>query len=43
MSSKAGIYSMSDEDIDRNIEAVGRLGLRATRAMFDTSLLQEVT
>jgi ABC-type nitrate/sulfonate/bicarbonate transport system substrate-binding protein len=42
MSSEAGIYAMSDEAIDRNIEAVGRLGLRATRVMFDTSLLQEI-
>ena len=42
MSTKAGIFSMSEEDIARNVEALGRLGLRATRAMFDTTLLQEV-
>jgi ABC-type nitrate/sulfonate/bicarbonate transport system substrate-binding protein len=42
MSTRAGIYSMSEDDIARNIEAVGRLGLHATRAMFDTTLLQEV-
>jgi ABC-type nitrate/sulfonate/bicarbonate transport system substrate-binding protein len=42
MSTRAGIFSMSEEDIAKNIEAVGRLGLNATRAMFDTTLLQEI-
>jgi hypothetical protein len=42
MSTRAGIFSMSEEDIAQNIEAVGRLGLHATRAMFDTTLLQEI-
>ncbi len=43
MSSSAGIYSMSEENIAQNIEALGRLGLRATRGMFETSLLQEIS
>jgi len=42
MSTRAGIFSMSEEDIAQNIEAVGRLGLHATHAMFDTTLLQEI-
>jgi ABC-type nitrate/sulfonate/bicarbonate transport system substrate-binding protein len=42
MSSKTGVFSMSEDAIAQNIEAVGRLGLNATRAMFDTTLLQEI-
>lgn len=42
MTAPAGIFSMSEADVARNIEALGRMGLRATRAMFDTTLLQDV-
>ena len=42
MSAKGGVFSMSEEDIARNIDAIGRLGLKATRAMFDTSVLQDI-
>lgn len=42
MSSPGGVFSMSEADITANIEAVARLGLRATRDMFDTTLLQEI-
>jgi ABC-type nitrate/sulfonate/bicarbonate transport system substrate-binding protein len=42
MLTKNGVYSMSEDAIARNIEAVGRLGIKATRAMFDTTLLQDV-
>lgn len=37
-----GIYSMSDEDIQKNVDALGRVGIKATKAMFDTSLLAEI-
>lgn len=37
-----GIFSMSEEAIAANIDALGRVGVRATRAMFDTSLLDEI-
>lgn len=42
MSANGGVFAMSEADIAANIEAVGRLGERATRAMFDTTLLEEV-
>jgi ABC-type nitrate/sulfonate/bicarbonate transport system substrate-binding protein len=37
-----GIFSMSDEAIDKNISALGQVGISATRDMFDTSLLAEI-
>jgi ABC-type nitrate/sulfonate/bicarbonate transport system substrate-binding protein len=37
-----GIFSMSEEWIAKNIEALQRVGIKATRQMFDTSLLAEV-
>ena len=37
-----GIFSMSDEAIEKNIAALGEVGIKATRDMFDTSLLAEV-
>jgi ABC-type nitrate/sulfonate/bicarbonate transport system substrate-binding protein len=37
-----GIFSMSDDAIDKNIEALAQVGIRATREMFDTSLLAEI-
>jgi ABC-type nitrate/sulfonate/bicarbonate transport system substrate-binding protein len=40
--SPKGIFSMSDEDIQKNIDALGRVGIKATKAMFDTSLLAEI-
>ncbi len=33
---------MTDEDIQKNIDALGRVGIKATKAMFDTSLLAEI-
>jgi len=38
----AGIFSMTEEGIAGNIEALGRVGIAATREMFDTTLLDEV-
>lgn len=40
--SSKGIFSMSDEDIAKNIAALGEVGIKATKDMFDTSLLAEV-
>lgn len=40
--SPKGIFSMSDEDIAKNIDALGRVGIKATKDMFDTSLLAEI-
>jgi ABC-type nitrate/sulfonate/bicarbonate transport system substrate-binding protein len=37
-----GIFSMSDETIEKNIAALGEVGIKATKDMFDTSLLAEV-
>jgi ABC-type nitrate/sulfonate/bicarbonate transport system substrate-binding protein len=37
-----GVFSMSEEWIAKNIEALQRVGIKATRQMFDTSLLAEV-
>ena len=37
-----GIFSMSDEAIEKNIAALGEVGIKATKDMFDTSLLAEV-
>jgi ABC-type nitrate/sulfonate/bicarbonate transport system substrate-binding protein len=40
--SASGIFSMSEEAIAKNIEALGQVGIKATKDMFDTSLLAEV-
>lgn len=37
-----GIFSMSEEDIAKNIEALAAVGLAATRDMFDTTVLEEL-
>lgn len=37
-----GLYSMSEEDIERNIKALELLGLKASKDMFDTSVLAEL-
>ena len=40
--SSSGIFSMSEEAIAKNIEALGQVGIKARKYMFDTSLLAEV-
>lgn len=40
--SPKGIFSMSEEDIQKNIDALGRVGIKARRDMFDTTLLAEI-
>ncbi len=37
-----GIFAMDEAGIAGNIEALGRIGIKATPAMFDTSLLAEL-
>lgn len=37
-----GIFAMDDEGIQKNIDALGRIGIKATKDMFDTSLLAEI-
>ena len=42
MDTPNGIYAMSKEGIERNIEALDKLGIKAKRDLFDTTLLAEV-
>ena len=42
MESPAGIFDLTDEGIEKNIEALGQVGIKAPRAMFDQSLLEEI-
>ena len=42
MEAADGIFSMSEESIEKNISALAEVGVKATRDMFDTSLLEEV-
>ena len=37
-----GIFSMTEEGIAGNIEALSKVGIMATREMFDTTLLDEI-
>jgi len=38
----AGVFSMSEEAIEKNIEALSAVGITGTRDMFDTTLLEEI-
>ncbi len=38
----AGVFAMTEEGIAANIEALSKVGITATREMFDTTLLEEV-
>ena len=42
MEAPGGYLSMTDESIAKNIEALGQVGIKATKEMFDTSLLAEI-
>ena len=33
---------MDEEGIQKNIDALGQIGIKATREMFDTTLLEEI-
>lgn len=37
-----GIFSMSEEDIQKNLDALAAVGIKGTRDMFDTTLLEEI-
>lgn len=37
-----GIFAMTDADIEKNIAALSEVGIKATKDMFDTSLLAEI-
>lgn len=40
--SPAGIFAMTEEGIAANLEALAKVGIVGTRAMFDTTLLEEI-
>ena len=40
--SDAGVFSMSEEAIEKNIEALAAVGISGSRDMFDTTLLEEI-
>ncbi|MCJ8140645.1 ABC transporter substrate-binding protein [Falsirhodobacter halotolerans] len=42
MEAEGGIFSMSEEAIAANIEALNAVGIKATRDHFDTTLLDEI-
>ncbi len=42
MEAEGGYFSMTEEGIAQNIEALAAVGIRATRDMFDTTLLEEI-
>ncbi|POF34146.1 ABC transporter substrate-binding protein [Roseibium marinum] len=42
MEHSGGIFTMDAEGIAANIETLGRIGIKATPDMFDTSLLEEI-
>ena len=38
----SGVFSMSEKSIAKNLEALSKVGIKGTRDMFDTTLLEEV-
>jgi ABC-type nitrate/sulfonate/bicarbonate transport system substrate-binding protein len=42
MDQPQGLYTMSEEAIQRNIDALAKLGIKARRDMFDTTLVPEI-
>lgn len=42
MEAETGIFAMTEEGIAANIEALSKVGIMATRDMFDTTLLEEI-
>ena len=42
MQHDAGIFAMSEEGIEKNLAALAAIGINGSRAMFDTTLLEEV-
>lgn len=42
MQAPGGIFAMTEEGIEGNIEALAKVGIKGTRDMFDTTLLDEI-
>jgi ABC-type nitrate/sulfonate/bicarbonate transport system substrate-binding protein len=42
MDEPKGLYTMSEEAIERNIVALEKLGIKAQRSMFDTTVVSEI-
>lgn len=42
METPSGIFSMSEDDIEGNLSALGEVGIVGNRDMFDTTLLEEI-
>ena len=42
METAGGIFSMSEEAIEANLAALAEIGVKGTRDMFDTTLLEEI-
>jgi len=42
MESPAGFMSMTEEGIEANLRALSKVGIKGTRDMFDTTLLEEI-
>jgi ABC-type nitrate/sulfonate/bicarbonate transport system substrate-binding protein len=42
MLAEGGIFSMTEEGIAGNLEALAKVGINGTREMFDTTLLEEI-
>jgi ABC-type nitrate/sulfonate/bicarbonate transport system substrate-binding protein len=42
METSGGIFSMSEEAIEANLAALAEIGVKGTRDMFDTTLLEEI-
>jgi ABC-type nitrate/sulfonate/bicarbonate transport system substrate-binding protein len=42
MQNPKGIYTLSDADIEANLESLSKVGIKANKSMFDTSLVAEV-
>ena len=42
MESPAGYMSMTEEGIEANLRALSKVGIKGTRDMFDTTLLEEI-
>ena len=37
-----GIFAMTEEDIQKNLDALAQIGIKGARDMFDTTLLEEI-
>ena len=42
METAGGIFSMSEESIEANLAALAEIGIKGSRDMFDTTLLEEI-